>query len=188
MTRQLIRGGIGACVAAVALLATGCQMENTAKPSESASSVASHSAADALAQLKALPSLEDTKTQVQNAMTEITTAAAGVVPEIQWLSIHGEDTGNCESPYEQTDGKRLFLPDSVAEGARISEPQWTTILAAATASATKIGATEVQVMKDQPGNHDVWFSGPTGISIKVAYHGNLVVSGYTGCRLPQNKR
>jgi hypothetical protein len=145
-------------------------------------------ASNSLAQLKALPSLEDTKSQVQNAMSEITTAAAGVVPEIQWLSIHGEDTGNCESPYEQTDGKRVFLPDSVAEGTQISEAQWTTILAAAKVSAVKIGATEVQVMKDQPGNHDVWFSGPAGISVKIAYHGNLVVSGYTGCRLPQSKK
>jgi Lipoprotein confined to pathogenic Mycobacterium len=49
----------------------------------------------------------------------------------------------------------------------------------------KIGATDIQVMKNQPGNHDVWLSGPAGIFIKVGYQGNLVVSGYTGCRLPR---
>lgn len=156
-------------------------MEEPGRPQE-------NTPASVLAQLKVLPSLEDTKAQVQNAVSEITTAAAGVIPEIQWLSVHGEDIGNCESPYDQTDGKRVFLADSVAEGVHVSEPQWTTILAAAKTSAAKIEATDVQVMKDQPGNHDVWFSGPIGISVKIAYHGNLVVSGYTGCRLPRSKR
>ncbi|OBB34779.1 LppA family lipoprotein [Mycobacterium sp. 852002-51961_SCH5331710] len=59
---------------------------------------------------------------------------------------------------------------------------------AAKESAQKIGATDMQVMQDQPGNHDVWFSGPGGIFIKIGYRGNLVVSGYTGCRLPRDKK
>ena len=46
----------------------------------------------------------------------------------------------------------------------------------------------MQVMKNEPGNHDVGFYGPTGLFIKVGYRGNLVVSGYTGCRLPRDKK
>jgi len=42
--------------------------------------------------------------------------------------------------------------------------------------------------KTQPGKHDVWFSCPAGVFIKFSYKGNMVVSGYTGCRLPQNKK
>nr|CRL73386.1 hypothetical protein CPGR_02708 [Mycolicibacterium malmesburyense] len=32
------------------------------------------------------------------------------------------------------------------------------------------------------------FTGPAGLSVKVAYKGNLVISGFAGCRLPQGKR
>jgi hypothetical protein len=106
-----------------------------------------------------------------------------LVPTLNFLSVHGESEGNCEAPFEQTDGKRLFLPDEVASG-NVSEADWSAILATAKEAAAKLGATDVQVMKDQPGNHDVWFQGPTGAFVKVAYHGNFVVSGYTGCRLP----
>ena len=37
-------------------------------------------------------------------------------------------------------------------------------------------------MQNQPANHDVRFFGPTEMSIKVGYRGNLAVGGYTGCR------
>jgi hypothetical protein len=77
------------------------------------------------------------------------------------------------------------LPDLVAPGAAVSEAQWASIMAAATASAAKIGATKVQVMQDSPGHHDVSFNGPTGMFVKLGYAGNLGVSGYTGCRLPR---
>lgn len=171
-----------AVVVAIAITTTGCHVEQPDAPTPSTD------AANALDQLKSLPSLEDTEAAVKNAMNEITTAATKVNRSISWIPMHGDSTGNCESPYEQTDGKRIFLPDLVAEGARVSETEWTTILAAAKAAAEKIGATNVQVIHDAPGNHDVWFSGPTGIFIKIGYQGNLAISGYTGCRLPQDKK
>jgi len=142
----------------------------------------------ALEVLKSLPSFEDTKTQVQNAMNEITTAASHLIPSITWETLDEGSGGNCERPYEQTDGKRYFLPDEIAENVDVSEQNWAKIQQAAKKAAAKLEATEIQVMKDQPGDHDVGFYGPTGIFIKVGYRGNLVVSGYTGCRLPHDKK
>lgn len=185
MTSRMTRSGYGlfsAVVLAIAITTTGCHVEHPDAPTPSTD------AAKALDELKSLPSVEDTQTAVQNAMNEITAAATKLDPSITWLPMHGESTGNCETPYEQTDGKRIFLPDLVSEGAQVSESEWATILQAAKMAAQKIGATNVQVIHDAPGNHDVWFSGPTGIYIKVGYQGNLVVSGYTGCRLPQDKK
>jgi hypothetical protein len=40
-------------------------------------------------------------------------------------------------------------------------------------------------MRDSPGSHDIGFYGPAGLFVKVSYRGNLVVAGYTGCRLPR---
>ena len=145
-------------------------------------------ATQALEQLKALPSFEDTKTQVQAAVDEITDAASQLISSIIWQTPHEGSSGNCSQPYEQTDGKDYYLPDLVAARVPVSEEDWAQILQVAKDSAARIGATDVQVIHDQPGNHDVWFSGPTGIFIKIGYQGNLVVSGYTGCRLPQDKK
>jgi hypothetical protein len=181
MSRTTIRDIALTSAVAFALLTTGC---NVPEPYPATPSTA---AAQALEELQALPSLEETKTQVENVVAEIKAAANRLVPSLSWQSLHGETPGNCKAPYEQTDGKRLFLPDEVAAGANISEADWATILAAAKSSAEKLDATDVQVMQDGPRNHDVGFYGPTGIFIKVGYQGNLTVAGYTGCRLPEGK-
>ncbi|WP_231986714.1 LppA family lipoprotein [Mycobacterium sp. 852002-40037_SCH5390672] len=46
----------------------------------------------------------------------------------------------------------------------------------------------MQVTHDNPGIHDAGFHGPTGIVIKLGYRRHVVVSGYTGCRLPRYKK
>lgn len=76
----------------------------------------------------------------------------------------------------------------MAANVAVSEQQWATIQEAARQAAAKIEATDMQVTHDNPGNRDVGFYGPTGIFIKVGYRGNLVVSAYTGCRLPRGKK
>ncbi|WP_343598784.1 LppA family lipoprotein [Mycobacterium sp.] len=145
-------------------------------------------AAKALDQLKALPSFEATKAQVQAAMNEITTGASKLIPSITWETPSEGSGLGCQRPYEQTDGKGYFLPDEVAENVAVSEQDWAKIVQTAKEAAAKLDATDTQVMKDEPGHHDVGFYGPTGIFIKVGYAGNLVVSGYTGCRLPRDKK
>ncbi|MHA7652257.1 LppA family lipoprotein [Mycobacterium sp. ML4] len=145
-------------------------------------------AAQALQQLKSLPSLEDTTAQVAAAMDEITAAASVFIPSIRWETPYEGSAGNCLRPYEQTDGQSINLPHRVAENVAVSERDWAAIVEVAKESAAKLDATDVAVMKDQPADHDVWFTGPTGIFIKIGYAGSLVVSGYTGCRLPRDKK
>ncbi|GAB5019736.1 hypothetical protein JHV675_26280 [Mycobacterium avium subsp. hominissuis] len=169
-------------VAAIALAAGGCHVNQPDAPTPP------NDAAKALQVLKSLPSFEDTQAQVQAAMNEITAAAGKVVPSVTWETPHEGSGLGCEKPYEQTDGLGYFLPDQVAANVSVSEQQWATIQEAAKQAAAKIDATEIQVMQNNPGNHDVGFYGPTGIFIKVGYRGNLVVSGYTGCRLPRDKK
>ncbi|WP_046321653.1 LppA family lipoprotein, partial [Mycobacterium sp. UM_Kg1] len=132
--------------------------------------------------------LEDTQTQVAATMNEITTAAKQLIPSIVWETLDEGDGGNCERPYEQTDGKRYFLPDAVARDVAVSEQAWAKLEQAAEDAAAKLDATEVQVMANRPGDHDVGFYGPTGLFIKIGYRGNLVVSGYTGCRLQREAK
>ncbi|MBS4730124.1 hypothetical protein MSM1_17895 [Mycobacterium sp. SM1] len=62
------------------------------------------------------------------------------------------------------------------------------ILEAAKEAAAKLDATESQVMQDKPGDHDVRLYGPARISIGIGFQKSLVVTGYTGCRLPRDKK
>lgn len=182
MTRHRIRTPLSVCAAALLVITTGCNVKEPDPPTPSTR------ATQALEQLNSLPSLEETKTQVQAAIDEITAAATKVIPGIVWMAATNAGEGNCEAPFEQTDGRRYFLPNQVAERVSVSEDQWDELLPVAKNAGATVGATDVQVMQDEPGRHDVWFTGPAGVFIKFSYKGNLVVSGYTGCRLSQDKR
>lgn len=181
-TRRRLRSLTLAAALATALTATGCHMSDPYAPTPP------DVAAQALDALKSLPSFEETQTQVQAVMDEITAATSRLIPTITWETFHEGSGGNCQQPYERTDGKRYFLPDRVAVRVPVSEQQWSQIQEAAKTAAAKLEATEIQVMQDNPGHHDVGFYGPAGLFIKVGYGGNLVVSGYTGCRLPHETK
>lgn len=144
-------------------------------------------AAQALEQLRSLPSLEDTKTQVQAVMDEIISASIRVIPAMVWNTQANAVGSGCLAPYDQTGGKSYHLPNHYAR-ADVSEADWAKILQAAQRAAAKLDATEVQIMKDEPGDRDVRFYGPARISIGIGYGGNLGISGYTGCRLPADQK
>lgn len=164
-----------------ALLLTSCTMTHPGMPEP-------NTAAEMNVTLMALPSLEETKRQLQGAIDEISTAATQIVPGIRFTDYHGESGQKCDGPYADTAARSRYLPDRAGEGAKVSEEQWARIAEAARAAAAKAGATDVQVLKDSPGDHDVWFTGPGGSAIKLSYQVNLVITGYTGCRLLEEDR
>lgn len=164
---------------AIALVASGCHVNRPYEPTPPAES------ASALETLKSLPSLEDTQTQLQSAIDQIASTASAIAPGITWKTADNEDSGGCQHPYEQSPGVSRFLPNRIGVNALVSEQQWAAIQDAAKAAAATVQATEIQAMQDSPGNHDVGFYGPAGLFLKVSYGGNLVIAGYTGCRLPR---
>lgn len=182
-TTRRLRGLLSA-VTALALTATGCDMTGPYEPTPP-------NVADEAAQvLQSLPSLEETQRQVQAAVEDIKAAVGRIIPGVTWRS-NTDASGlrtQCAKPYDQSKGGYFTLPNEIAASVQISESQWSQIEQAATAAAAKLEASEIQVMRNEPGFHDVGFHGPGGLSIKVGYHGNLVVSGDTGCRLPDTEK
>jgi predicted LppA-like lipoprotein len=181
MRRHRLRGFVSGCAVVLTLL-TGCNMNQPYQPTPSTD------AAQANDELRKLPSLEETTTKLESALNSITAAASQRIPSIIWINGTNADSGTCPAPYDTSDGMSAYLPNRIAENVSVSEQDWKDLLAVAKDSAATIGATEVQTMKDEPRNHDVWFTGPAGVSLKFSYKGNMVVSGYTGCRLPQDKQ
>ncbi|MGY4709207.1 LppA family lipoprotein [Mycolicibacterium sp. CBM1] len=176
-TRQIAR--LPLCgVLALIVATTGCHVEQPYAPTPSTA------AGQALDELKSLPPFEATKAQLEDALTKITTLATQYVPGVVWQSADNAEGSSCSAPYEQTGGKAAYLANRVAENVTVSESDWERLLDIVKNAATAVGAAEVQVMQDQPGRHDVWFTGPAGMFVKFSYKGNMVVSAYTGCRLP----
>ena len=173
--------GTRAAALCAALLVTGCTMTHPGMPQP-------NTAAEMNAKLMALPSLEETKRQLQGAIDEISTAATQIVPGIRFTDYHGESGQKCDGPYADTAARGRYLSDRAGEGAKVSEEQWAKIADVAKAAAAKVDAKDVQVLKDSPGDHDVWFTGPGGSAIKLSYQVNLVITGYTGCRLLDEDR
>lgn len=176
MRRELLGAGV-----VVLVLATGCDVNQQYQPTPSTD------AAQAVEELRSLPSLEETTTKLQEALDSITAAASQRIPSIVWINGTNEDSGSCPAPYDTSDGISAYLPNRIAEDVAMSEQDWGDLLVVAKDAAATVGATDVQTMKDEPRNHDVWFTGAAGLSVKVSYKGNLVVAGYTGCRLPEAK-
>jgi hypothetical protein len=181
MRQHRVRGFVGGC-AVVLTLVTGCDVNQPYQPTPSTD------AAQASEELRKLPSLEETTTKLEGALNSITAAASQRIPSIIWINGTNDDSGSCPAPYDKSDGMSAYLPNRIAESVSVSEQDWQDLLAVAKQAAATVDATDVQTMKDEPRNHDVWFSGPAGVFIKFSYKGNMVVSGYTGCRLPEAKR
>ena len=161
----------------IALAASGCHVNGPQDSSSTAHSVGVEA-------LKSLPSLEETQAALQAAIDQTTSAVSSIVPGITWSTGTNGSTVECDRPYTDSAARSVFLPNRIGENAAISEQQWAAIQDAAKAAAASMQATEIQVMQDSPGNHDVGFYGPTGLFLKVAYRKALVVAGNTGCRLP----
>lgn len=160
---------LAACCLAVSLVLAGC---------------GGSAESPARAELAGLPSMEDSTAQLQGAMDQIAAAARKAVPGLPLKVGGNEATVSCDSRYSDTGGKVYFAPNRVAATVAVKPGQWSAIEGAARAAAAGIGATDVQVTHNLPTHHDVWFRGPAGQAIEVAYQGNLVISGTTGCRLP----
>ncbi|MEU9805404.1 LppA family lipoprotein [Mycobacterium sp. NPDC050853] len=186
MTRNMLnRKAIGCIAAIIFLTMTGCHVNTPYEPTPPDES------AKALQELKTLPSLEDTKTQLQDTIESITTAASKTLATTNtWSNQDNGETAGCSNlkPYDQSDGRSWYAPNAVAAGVSVSEDDWPKILEVTKTAAAKLGATTPHVFQDKPGNHDARFYGPAGLYIRLGYAGNLSVGGYTGCRLPAAKK
>lgn len=144
--------------------------------------------AEARAELAALPSLEDAKAALRDAVGLIAAAAQAALPGAQWKDGGNEATLSCNAPYSDLGGSMYYSPNRVAVAAPVTAEQWAQIESSARGAAAGIGATEVEVRSDLPANREVWFRGPAGLVVELAHQGNLSIAATTGCRLPADEK
>lgn len=139
--------------------------------------------AAATAKLKAWPSLQDTEHLVNETVQQILSAATGIVPELHWRLSGNRNQGSCGYDFTGTDGVSVILPHMVSS-TPIPDADWPSVLDAARSIAQRAGIPKVNVLVDQPGNHDVQLHADDGNAIHIGTAKAAVIAGETGCRLP----
>lgn len=163
------------------LLVTGCG--GTVSTNDDAQ--ASQNRHATLDKLHNRPSLEDTEQHLHDTVQRIIAAINDVTPGLKWHSQGDRDQGPCGGEYSNTDGQDVYLPHMVSD-TPIPDANWPRALQAARNVAREAGITEIDVFKDQPGDHEVNLYGSNGNTIQFGSVQAVALFGGTGCRLPRN--
>ncbi|MGE2833891.1 LppA family lipoprotein [Mycobacterium sp. SMC-4] len=175
MTRR--QGGIACAVLVFALIATGCRITDPYQPT------APDDAAKAADTLTTLPSLEDTRTQVEAAIVTLGQQITAIAPTANWEWQREYSRAGCLPPFEQSDGEVILMPKYVSS-TPIREQHWQQAYDLAVEAAHSIGADNLTVFKDNPNDHDVQFTSDTGTTLRFGSQAAALITGSTGCRLP----
>ncbi|SLG77889.1 lipoprotein LppV [Mycobacteroides abscessus subsp. massiliense] len=144
-------------------------------------------ATKAAVNLAALPSLEETHTQLTSLIEEIGAQATAIAPELTWKWNREPSRGGCNPPYEQSQGELILMPNYISS-TPIPEEHWRQIFEIAKKAAASLGATSVETFQDSPNNHDVRLYNETGTAVRIGSQKAALISGSTGCRLPAAKK
>lgn len=155
-------------------------MKNPYKPTDSTE------ASQAATSLASLPSLEDTKIQVDAAIVALGKQITAVVASVTWEWSDDDSRGGCRPPFEQSDGEQILLRNYLST-TPIPEQNWQQVYDLAKKAAEALGATHATTFKDAAGDHDVQFSSSTGTVLRIGSKVSALITGSTGCRLPASK-
>lgn len=133
--------------------------------------------------LTALPSLEETQTQLEAAITQLGQQISEIAPAVRWEWRREDSRGNCLPPFEQSDGQEVLLRNYVSD-TPIPERHWQQAYNLAVETAHSLGADNLTVFKDNPDDHDLQFTSDTGTTLRFGSQVTALISGSTGCRLP----
>jgi len=163
----------------IVVAAAGCGIEkNPYQPTDP------DSARKAAEQLLTLPTLAATRAQLITTIEQVGRQISAIAPETIWSWRHEDSRGGCTPPYEQSTGQDILLASYVSD-VPIAERHWRPAYEAAARAAHGLGLEQVTVFKNQPDNHDVQFSDETGTVLRFGSQKAALLTGNTGCRLPQ---
>ncbi|WP_405498318.1 LppA family lipoprotein [Nocardia sp. NBC_00511] len=139
--------------------------------------------------LASRPSLEESATDLKQAVEQLAAYASSLVPGMTWQPDTASSPYACDAPYDQTNGRQIHIPayttqggDS-AHGGGIPDDVWPQVRDKARELAAGLGATENDPFpfNEKVGDRQARFYGPNGTVLWLA---TRAISGDTGCRLP----
>ncbi|WP_204080492.1 LppA family lipoprotein [Mycobacterium riyadhense] len=132
--------------------------------------------------LRSKPPLEAAQAQYRAAVTEMADAIKALVPGLTW-SMDIDSWRGCGGAYEWTRAKVAYFMAGFS--GPIPDEKWSQAVQIVKNRAKQFGATGYGVMKDKPGDHDVYIFGSDGVEFKL---GSQVASSLTArsdCRISQ---
>ena len=126
---------------------------------------------------------EEELARLEPLVIEMADAVVGVVPNLTWFRNRDERRISCEAvPGDPSSASALTLRNVVFDGP-IPDDAWPQALSRVQDIAARVGATELQVRADAPGNHDVLMVGDDKVQFGLGTLGAGVISARTGCHL-----
>lgn len=126
---------------------------------------------------------EEELARLEPLVIEMADAVVGVVPNLTWFRNRDERRISCEAvPGDPSSASALTLRNVVFDGP-IPDDAWPQALSRVQDIAARVGATELQVRADAPGNHDVLMVGDDNVQFGLGTLEAGVISARTGCHL-----
>ncbi|MEW2015343.1 LppA family lipoprotein [Rhodococcus sp. NPDC076796] len=126
---------------------------------------------------------EEELARLEPLVIEMADAVVGVVPNLTWFRNRDERRISCEAvPGDPSSASALTLRNVVFDGP-IPDDAWPQALSRVQDIAARVGATELQVRADGPGNHDVLMVGDDKVQFGLGTLEAGVISARTGCHL-----
>ena len=126
---------------------------------------------------------EEELARLEPLVIEMADAVVGVVPNVTWSRNRDERRVSCEAvPGDPSSASALTLRNVVFDGP-IPDDAWPQALSRVQDIAARVGATEMQVRADAPGNHDVLLLGEDKVQFGLGTLEAGVITARTGCHL-----
>lgn len=126
---------------------------------------------------------EEELAELEPLVIEMADAVVDVVPNLTWFRNREERRISCEAVSgDPSSASALTLRNIVFDGP-IPDDVWPEAQSRVQDIAARVGATEVQVRADAPGNHDVLILGADKVQFGLGTLEAGVISARTGCHL-----
>jgi Lipoprotein confined to pathogenic Mycobacterium len=162
------------------VITTGCGSGSDSHQKDDGMSTSQSS--DPAAGLRTKPSFEAAQQEYRNAMQDMATRVAALVPGLTWQTKEDSWRG-CGGQYAQTAGVQVYV--YIVFAGSVPEDKWTPALEIVKDGAARLGATNITTLVDKPGDRDVMFGGADGIEIEFGTKANTILSAKSDCRLRQ---
>jgi hypothetical protein len=137
---------------------------------------------DPEATLQSKPSFEAAQQEYRNAMQDMATRVATLVPGLTWQTKEDSWRG-CGGEYAQTAGVQVYV--YIVFAGPVPDDKWTPALEIVKDGAARLGATNMTKLVDKPGDRNVMFGGKDGIEIEYGTKASTILSAKSDCRLRQ---
>lgn len=173
--------GIVATVFVVAIAAIGIWLSNALRPPQEAPMRPDQLAA-LQDELRAKDSAEDALVRYEQALSQTADQITALVPGLSWRWNRDSTTISCGGEFEGTDGVQVLTRHVLFDGP-IPDTVWPRALDEVRESAATLGATDLTVFADRPGDHSIELTGAAGSQVRFGTKVAASLSARSDCRL-----